>query len=611
MKWRAIIFLGGVLALGLPASATIRYRISVAHPERHFFRVDMDIPQAQPGIVVAMPAWNALYQIRDFAYRIRDVRATALDGGSTAQPLSLTKLTKDSWKIDFSLLEPPKTDASQSGQAWRGSNGVKLQYSIYWDDPGPFNSQINSHHGFVNFAEVLLYIPARRQEDTRVEFTDVPANWKAVAELSSGGVKGSFVAPNYDALVDAPAELGVFEETEFDDRGARYRVLIDGAADKTALADGLRRIVDYETDLMGGSPFREYLFMFQTGDYREMGAGGMEHANGTAISAASINGALDIAAHEFFHAWNVKRIRPQSLEPVDYSREQYTRGLWFAEGVTSTYGRYALLRSGLSTRGAFYADLAAQIEELQSRPARLWKSVEESSLDAWLEKYDFYSRPDISISYYNKGQILGDLLDLTIRDATDNRQSLDDVMRRMNTEYALRGKFYDDSAGIRRAAEEVAGRDLGDFFSRYVAGTAELPYDKFLSIAGLELHMVPSNSLDLGFEAARGLDGRTTVSEVTPGGPAQAAGLAAGDLLISLDGQAFPRSLTRWMGEHPGEGRTVQLTVERSGAQKQFALMPRLRGDSHYEIVESPNATERQLRIRENWLKGITGQPAQ
>jgi predicted metalloprotease with PDZ domain len=608
MKWRVTIFLGTLLALALPASATIRYRISVAHPERHFFRVIMDIPQAQPGIVVNMPAWNALYQIRDFSYRVQGVQAVRMDSAASALPLMVIKLTKDSWRIDW-----PAPGANNNGPI--GPVGpatltdvVELRYRVYWDDPGPFNSQLNPHHAFVNFAEVLFYIPARRQEDTRVEFTDVPANWKAAAELPSGGAHDSFVAPNYDALVDAPAELGAFAETGFSYNGARYRVTMDGEADQAALVDGLRRIVKYETGLMGGAPFREYLFIFHIGHYAEAGGGGMEHANCTAISAATANGALDVAAHEFFHVWNVKRIRPQSLEPVDYSREQYTRALWFAEGVTSTYGRYALLRSGLSTRGQFYADLAAQIEELQSRPARLWKSVEESSLDAWLEKYDFYSRPDISISYYDKGQILGDFLDLTIRDATGNRQSLDDVMRRMNTEYALRGKFYDDSAGIRRVAEEVAGRDLGGFFSQYVAGTAELPYDRLLAVSGLELHMVPSNSLDLGFEAARGLDGRTTVSEVTPGGPAQAAGLVPGDLLVLLDGQPFPRSLPRWMAEHLGAGQAVQLTVEHSGVQKQFAVIPRLRGDSHYQIVESPNATERQLRIREGWLQGVTSQ---
>jgi predicted metalloprotease with PDZ domain len=201
-----------------------------------------------------------------------------------------------------------------------------------------------------------------------------------------------------------------------------------------------------------------------------------------------VEAAAAIAAHEFFHVWNVKRIRPRTLEPVDYTKEQYTRALWFAEGVTSCYASFALERSGLWSKKQFYDDLALQIGDLQSRAAHTRQSAEESSLDAWLEKYDAYNAPDRSISYYDKGQILGMLLDLAIRDATDNRKSLDDVLRRMNEEYAKKGKFYDDSDGIRVAVEEVAGKSFEDFFGRYVSGIAEIPYNTFLAMAGLELN---------------------------------------------------------------------------------------------------------------------------
>jgi predicted metalloprotease with PDZ domain len=603
--------LGCVLFLAWPSSATIRYRISVAHPERHFFSVTMDIPQAPSDLVVEMPAWNALYQIRDFAYRVQDVEAARLSNGNSAQPLSVTKLTKDSWEINSLAHGLPDNGPAKHPAPSATAGILELRYRIYWDDPGPFNSQVNSHHAFVNFAELLFYIPEHRSEDTRVEFNDLPMSWKMAAVLPTGDARNSLVAQSYDALVDAPVELGEFKEVGFAQSGAHYRIAVDGNVDVdiTSLTDGLKRIVKYETGLMGGAPFREYLFFIHIGRYMEVGGGGMEHANCTAISAATTKGALEVAAHEFFHVWNVKRIRPQTLEPVDYSREQYTRALWFAEGVTSTYGSYALLRSGISTRGEFYADLAEQINELQSRPARLWQSVEQSSLDAWLEKYDFYSRPDISISYYNKGQILGDLLDLTIRDETDNRRSLDDVLRRMSAEYALRGKFYDDSMGVRRVAEEVAGRDLGEFFSRNVAGVAELPFDKLLAVAGLELRDTTESSLDFGFEMIRGSDGLATASEVAPGGPAEAVGLAEGDVLVTLNGQPFPQSFSHWTRDHRDNGQPVQLLTERDGVRKQFELIPALRDDSHYEIVEMAGATKRQVRIREGWLQGTNDGP--
>jgi predicted metalloprotease with PDZ domain len=222
----------------------------------------------------------------------------------------------------------------------------------------------------------------------------------------------------------------------------------------------------------------------------------MEHRNSTAISAGSGTMLANVSAHEFFHLWNVKRIRPQSLEPVDRTREMWTPALWFAEGVTSTYASYTLIRTGLWSKGEFFDDLGEQINTLQRRPARRWQSAEESSLTTWLDKYPLYQRSEYSISYYNKGQLLGVGLDLVLRDATDNRASLDDVLRRLNREYAQRGRFYPDNAGIQAAAEEVlrearpeARVDLADFFRRYVAGTDELPSAEWLSIAGLALRV--------------------------------------------------------------------------------------------------------------------------
>ena len=306
----------------------------------------------------------------------------------------------------------------------------------------------------------MFRIAAERMLD--VVFDDVPESWRVAVELDQAGAAAgrhtaAYAAPSYDALVDAPVELGTFEEFRIEAGGRPIRIVVHGdAGDRSRLTDALKRIVDYQVSLMGGAPFREYLFLFHVGP--NFGGGGMEHANSTAISADVPGQLPSYSAHEFFHAWNVKRIRPQSLEPVDFTKEMWTRSLWFAEGVTNTYEAYTLVRTGLWSPQQFYGNLAAQINELESRPAHRWQSVEQSSLDAWLEKYPLYVRPEESISYYNKGQLLGILLDILIRDTTDNRASLDDVLRALNEEFAQRGRFYNESDDLRAVAEDVIRR---------------------------------------------------------------------------------------------------------------------------------------------------------
>ncbi len=197
---------------------------------------------------------------------------------------------------------------------------------------------------------VLLYVPDRRAEDTKVAFDDVPEGWRVAVELDAAGTAAGhrsavYAAPSYDALVDAPVEIGHFDEFRFEAGGRPIRIVVHGdSGDRARLTDSLKRIVDYEVSLMGGAPFREYLFLFHVGN--NFGGGGMEHMNCTAISADVPAQLPSYSAHEFFHAWNVKRIRPQSLEPVDYTKEMWTRSLWFAEGVTNTYGAYTLVRIG-------------------------------------------------------------------------------------------------------------------------------------------------------------------------------------------------------------------------------------------------------------------------
>ena len=335
----------------------------------------------------------------------------------------------------------------------------------------------------------------------------------------------------------------------------------------------------------------------------------MEHANSTAIGVYSDEYLPSVAAHEFFHLWNVKRIRPTSMDPVDYTKEQYTRALWFAEGVTNTYGSYTLVRSGIWSKEQFYADLGDQITELEGRPANRWQSAEQSSLDAWLEKYSLYNQPEYSVSYYTKGQVLGDLLDIVIRDRTGNEKSLDDVMRSMNTNFAKRGRTYHDSLDVQLSAENVAGGSFEEFFTKYVAGTEPFPYQQILALAGLALRTVEHRRPSLGFFAEREANGPLVVSTIDFEGPAAQAGLRAGDVILNWNGGEAPRRVDRWLQEQRA-GDWLKLRVRRD--DKEIALEFRLGEikETLYQVIEDSRASEKARHIREGMLRGETSAAA-
>ena len=339
----------------------------------------------------------------------------------------------------------------------------------------------------------------------------------------------------------------------------------------------------------------------------------MEHSNSTAIAADIPAQLPSYSAHEFFHLWNVKRIRPQSLEPLDYTKEMWTRSLWFAEGVTNAYASYTLARTGLWSAQKFYGDLASRISELELRPAHRWQSVEQSSLDAWYEKYPHYARPEESISYYSKGQIVGVALDIVIRDRTDNRASLDDLLRTLNEEYAQHGRYYNDTDGIRSAAENVirknapgADADLKDFFAQYISGAVEIPFSSILERAGLAIRDSVQHRASLGFAISRDPGGAFSVASLEMESAAGQSGLSEGDILLAINGEAVPHAPERWLRDHQPDER-VAVKVRRAGEEREFSFPLGRMTDGTYQISEMPNATEKQRRIRDGILHGAAG----
>jgi len=569
------------------ARDTVSYNVSLADPEQHLVEVRIFLPAGRAEHELQLPIWNALYQVRDFSQYVNWVRAKDRAG----HPLSVRKLDKSRWAVT----------AAQ--------NGATVEYEIFVDSAGPFGAQLNPHHAFFNLAEILMYPADGRNAPMTVRFDHVPDGWQVGTPLASSP-DGHFNAENYDRLVDSPVEIGNFQESDFDEGGGHYRVIVDADTadyDMTKIVGMLHKVAAAATSWMNDRPFDSYMFVYHFP--HGPAGGGMEHAFSTAIdvSAEALKESSipleRVTAHEFFHLWNVKRIRPQTLEPVDYTKENYTRALWFSEGVTSSAEGTILLRAGLIDEPHYLAQLAGQIAELQRRPAHRTQSAEESSLDSWLEGDAYYRRPQRSISYYNKGELLGVMLDLKVRELSQGRASLREVLEWMNQNYAKKGRFFADSEGVREAAEAASRADLKDFFAKYVAGREEIPWNDVFRGVGLRLVEGTTTAANAGFSASRSFDGPMKVEAVAAGSEAERAGLVVGDTIVEIQGKPAGQDSREPLARlNPGD--TIQLKVSRRHGEQILSWNAGSHQEITFQLKDVDNLTAEQRARRAAWLKG-------
>lgn len=585
----AVLLLGSAAAWAAPAVA---YTVKLADARRHLVHVRIRLPEGAAERDLQMPVWNALYQVRDFAQYIVRISCHSPSG----QELAVRKLDKTTWRIS------------------RAQPGADFEYDIIANLPGPFGAQYNQDHAFFNLAEILMYAVDARASPVHVSFTGLPNHWliatpmaaAAGTELAPG--PGAFTARNYDQVADSPVEIGAFAQAFIPEGGVNYRIVVDAATgdyDMGRLIEMVRMIARTETAWMDDRPFTDYLFVFHFP--HSPGGGGMEHANAAAIEMSAEGAKYDpvtlasLTAHEFFHLWNVKRIRPQSLEPIDYTREQYTTALWFAEGVTNTVADYTLLRANLVDETRWLRYLEHEIGAFERRPAHLTQSVEDSSVDTWLEKYPAYGLPQRSISYYNKGELIGVLLDLAVRDATEGKKSLRDVFRWMDRNYAQKHKFYPDTAGVRQAVEAVTGKDFKEFFNVCVSGAAPLPYNEYLKTVGLELKPRKAVAPYAGFVAVRNFDEPAVVAAVDDNSEALHQGLAIGDVILLVNGKPLFGSVEdRVTAMRVGE--SIKLRVAGRDGQRDVKFKLGSREQEEFTIRSAPVLTSDQRARRAAWL---------
>jgi predicted metalloprotease with PDZ domain len=537
------------------ANPQIRYSIFPSNPEAHLFEVRCTVDNPDPwGQAFSLPTWiPGSYLIREFAKHVVRIRAH-----SGHKLLRMVKLDKNTWQVE--PFDGP----------------VTVTMEVYAWDLSVRGAHLDTTHGFFNGPSVFLKVGDREHEPVEVEILPPKGakyrNWGVATAMRRKGARpylfGTFEAANYDELIDHPVEMGTFELATFKAAGVQHDIAITGRhrTDMRRLTKDLKTLCETQIAFFGmPAPMDRYVFLVTAvGE----GYGGLEHRASTALicsrndlphegmdkPTSGYRTFLGLASHEYFHTWNVKRIKPAAFTPYDLERENYTTLLWAFEGFTSYYDDLLLVRAGLMPRNTYLDTLGRNITTLLRTSGRKKQTVAESSFDAWIKYYrSDENTPNAGVSYYGKGSLVALGLDLLIRDQTGGRKSLDDVMRALWKRYGMKGIGVPED-GIEKTAEQVTGLKLKRFFDQAVRSTTDLPLQKLLATVGVDMALrTPRSGVDrrerkptraetaAGRGVALGIrtgteGGNVRITHVLDGGAAQKAGLASGDLVIAMDG---------------------------------------------------------------------------
>ncbi|MFO7604116.1 MAG: PDZ domain-containing protein [Gammaproteobacteria bacterium] len=600
-----------------PAVA-VQYTVSLKSPEQHLFHVQLQITQPDHlGQKLFMPAWiPGSYLIRDFARNIVSIEAC-----SNQRKVALHKLDKDTWQCD-------------------PCDGVLLiDYDVYAWDLSVRGAHLDTTHGYFNGTCLFLAVVGQEQHPCHVELQKPKGEnyqaWRVATTLPADTAKpygfGRYRAADYDELVDHPVEMGNFTLATFEAGGIPHDIVLTGKhqADMERLCADLKPICEEHIKLFGELPVNgRYLFLtLVVGS----GYGGLEHRSSTSLICSRDSlpvrhkakasdeylAFLGLCSHEYFHTWNVKRIKPAAFMPYDLSRETHTRQLWAFEGITSYYDDLGMVRSGsidLKTYLKLFAEIGTRVYRMNGRTKQ---SVAESSFDAWTKFYkQDENAPNAIISYYTKGALIACALDLSIRRQTQARQSLDDVMQRLWQEYGRKNIGVPEGQ-IEKIASEVAGENLSAFFADYLYGTKDLPLETLFAEMGIQLKFraAESSSDKGGTPPSNGktpapwfginstaAEGGVKFTNVLDNGPAQKAGVSAEDIGIALNGLKIEKgNFEKILGSYQ-VGDTVTLHAFRRDELMEFKVTLAEPPNTTCYFVIDETASEEQLERRAQWL---------
>lgn len=549
-------------ATARPASAKptapVHYRVDLSAPASQYMQVEARVPSRSARTQLALPAWTpGSYRIRDFAKHVFGFSAESLDG----KPLEVEALDKQTWEVR------------------NGGRPFVARYRVYAATPSVRTSMLDDTHASINGASVFVFEPGKLGRPHRVDVT-APEGWTVHTALPRRD--GSFVANDYDTLIDSPIEVGTPAVDRFELEGTAFEYVLtspdDLNLDRARLVDESKAISGAFAQMMGGFPMKRYVFLMNIGD---VGGGGLEHADSTMMmmnrtafdKESGYDRAARLTAHEFFHLWNVKRIHDAALGPFDYQHENYSRLLWFHEGFTETMESLAMRRSGLWTSREYLDHIASSITAFQRKPGRDAMPLSEVSFRAWTHAYQpENNHRNETVSYYDKGDIVGVALDLKIRLTSHGKGSLPGVFRRLMKRFGSAGKGI-TAKDIEQAASEEAGADLSEFFAKHVDGVEPVPIVALLEAAGIVVKSRSAWTLADGTSAPRAASKRawaglelqgTKVRNIAPSSPAQRAAVIRDDEIIAVQGRRVTsEAALRTALGRVGSGHRATLTAFR------------------------------------------------
>jgi len=578
------------LSCGLAQAAdAIAFTVTMPQPANHTFHVSMQCGGPEGATEdFKMPAWTpGFYRILDYAKYVSHFRAR--DGAG--RELGWEKTTRNAWRV-----------------ATDGARSVTLDYDVLAALTFGAQNYLGTDRGYISPAGLYLY-PAGQLRHAVTVTIELPPDWHQMASglAAVAGSHNTFSAPDFDVLYDCPMLLGNQEALEFEARGVPHRVALENvpeSVDRHKLLADLQRIVEAATSLMGAMPYRYYTFLLMG-----KGNGGIEHLNSASISFAGASltnekgyrGWLSYVAHEYFHNFNVKRIRPIALGPFDYDTENLTNMLWVAEGLTVYYQDIVLVRAGLATREQYLEKMATAMGRFENAPGHHHQSATESSLNTWAALAGTSDR-NTTMSYYDNGAMLGAMLDLKIRHESGNRGSLDSVMRALYQKFALEKNRGFTDAEFRAECESAAGAGLGEVFD-YASTTADADYGKYFAYAGLDLRITDEDAPGawLGLNTHTG-DGKIFASSFSADSPARNSGVMAGDQIVEVDGTAATvKGLNdRLAVRKPGD--TLKLRLARGDATMDVEVVLGKSRKRSFRLEPVSNRAPLEAAILNDWL---------